>query len=252
MKKILLTLTMILSVFALSAQRITIIEEESGNVVESGASYFVYGDGSASYGYPGGPLQVKFILTSTATDTIVIKGEKIENNVVTGSSNDFCLDQCYAPTLYVSPDVKVGPDEEKDFSVHYQASEVSYTELLGQQQSMTYYIYEVENPDEKFVVNVTFMYSLDGVEDISKVDMFSNAYPMPARDVVNFDYNFATSVIGEVAIFNMMGQEVMRSEISGMQGKASINVSDLADGIYFYSLIINGKTEKSNKLIIRR
>lgn len=253
MKKLLLSLALILSVSALSAQRISVTEEATGNVVESGASYFIYGDGSASYGYPGGPLQVKFIVKSTATDSIVIKGEKIENNVVEGSNNDFCLFQCYAPTVYVSPDVPLGPADEKEFSVHYQPDfEVSYTELLDQQQSMTYYIYESNNPDEKFIVNVTFMYTLDGVEDLSKVEMFSNAYPMPASDVVNFDYNFTSNVNAEVAIYNMMGQEVLRNSVSGMSGKTSINVSDLSDGVYFYSLIVNGAVEKSNKLVIKK
>ena len=44
----------------------------------------------------------------------------------------------------------------------------------------------------------------------------------------------------------------MRNEINGMSGKASINVSDLTDGVYFYSLIINGKVEKSNKIVVKK
>ena len=92
-----------------------------------------------------------------------------------------------------------------------------------------------------------------GVEDVNNIAEFSNAYPMPASDVVNFDYSFNSDVNSAmVAVYNMMGQEVLRSDISGMSGKHSLNVSDLADGVYFYSLIVNGKTEKSNKLIIRK
>ena len=78
-------------------------------------------------------------------------------------------------------------------------------------------------------------------------------YPVPASNVVNFDYNFPASVNNAtIAIYNMMGQEVMRNEISGIQGKASLNVSDLADGVYFYSLIVNGEMAKSSKLIIKK
>ena len=240
---------MILSVFALSAQRYTVTETGTGNVVESGATYHIWDDGSAAYGYPGGPLQISFDIT--AIHNCIIIGGKIENNVVPGTTNDFCMGQCFMPSVYESPaTILEEGGEPLEFSMHYLAD--NYLDVLGQEQSMTYYIYEEGNPEEKFFINVIFVYSLDIIDDYSSAEVFSNAYPMPARDVVNFDYNFATSVIGEVAIFNMMGQEVMRSEISGMQGKASINVSDLADGIYFYSLIINGKTEKSNKLIIRK
>ena len=117
---------------------------------------------------------------------------------------------------------------------------------------MTYYIYEEGDPDNAIVINVIFKYTLDDVESISAIDEFSNAYPMPASDVVNFDYSFNVDVNAEIAVYNMMGQEVMRNAISGMSGKACLNVSDLTDGIYFYSLIVNGKTEKSSKLVIRK
>ena len=249
MKKLIFTLVLLLSVFALSAQSFIVTEKESGNVVETLSTYYVWGDGSEfSWGYPGGQLEAEFKVE--ATDNIDIVCAKFENNDIPGTTNDLCLGACYTPTTTVTPPKPMAQGEIWDFSVHYQAED--YLTVLGQQKSMTYHLYDNNNPEVIFVLNVFFMYSYESINDYSSAEVFSNAYPMPARDVVNFDYNFATSVIGEVAIFNMMGQEVMRSEISGMQGKASINVSDLADGIYFYSLIINGKTEKSNKLIIRK
>ena len=128
-----------------------------------------------------------------------------------------------------------------------------YMTVLGEEQRLTLEIVDAANPEESFVINVIFKYSLDGVNDINAVEEFSNAYPMPASSVVNFDYSFNSSVNSAmVAIYNMMGQEVLRSEISGMSGKHSLNISDLTDGVYFYSLIVNGVVEKSNKLIVRR
>ena len=48
----------------------------------------------------------------------------------------------------------------------------------------------------------------------------------------------------------MMGQEVVRQDIN--DSHVSINVSDLTDGIYFYSLIVNNETVKTNKLVVRK
>ena len=245
MKKLLLTLSLIVSVLALSAQSYQVTEKETGNIVENGVTYYVFGDGEASWG----ELNIEFNVTTF--EHVRLIGEKVENNVVDGTLNYFCWGQCLSPLVYVSDPYDMPADSTDVFSMHYMYQN-QIEDVLGMEQSMTYYLYEANNPDDKFTINVVFKYSLNEVENVNDVVEFSNAYPVPACDVVNFDYNFSNSVNAEIAIYNMMGQEVMRNDINGMSGKASINVSDLADGVYFYSLIVNGVVEKSNKLIIRR
>ena len=246
MKKLLLSLTLILSVMALSAQSFTVTEKETGNVVENGATYYIYSDGSSEV-YE---LGMEFLVT--ANESIRIIGEKVEEQVVEGTLNYICWGQCLSPTVYVSDPYQMGAGETADFSAHYTYRN-TMEEVAGLEQIMKYYIYQANDTDKKFVINITFKFSMFGVEDVNNIAEFSNAYPMPASDVVNFDYSFNSDVNSAmVAVYNMMGQEVLRSDISGMSGKHSLNVSDLADGVYFYSLIVNGKTEKSNKLIIRK
>lgn len=244
MKKLFFTLLLITSVFALSAQKYTVTEKESGAVVENGASYVVYGDGEATWG------ELMLELTVTANESVDLVAEVEVIQAVAGTYNMICLDQCYAPGVTVTPVVNFNAGDAKDFAMHYMY-ESSMEEVLGQEQIMKYYLHE-DGSHDMFVVNVIFKYSLTGIEDYSSAEVFSNAYPVPASDVVNFDYNFSSNVNAEIAIYNMTGQEVLRSAINGMSGKASINVSDLADGVYFYSLIVNGVMEKSNKLVIRR
>ncbi len=247
MKKFLLTLTIMMSVMVLSAQKF-IVNDADGNAVESGASFVVYGDGSASWGYPGGELLIEF--TVTVTENVRLIAEKVENGVVDGTTNYLCFGQCLSPTVYVTEPVALTPESEPElYSMHYMADD--YTMVAGEEQSMTYNLYEANNPDDKFVINVVFKYSLDGVVENSIVESFSNAYPSPANSTVYFDYSFTTNASAAIAIYNMMGQEVLRNDISGISGKASVNVSDLTDGVYFYSLIVNGVAEKSSKLVVR-
>lgn len=244
MKKLIFTLTLILSVFALSAQSYQVVTTD-GRVVENGESFYLYGDGAASYG------ELILNLDVIANQPVSLIAEKVELQVVEGTYNMLCLGQCYAPNVYVSPVVDINGGETKEFSMHYMY-ENTIEDVCGLEQIMDYYLYPADNTDDKFIIHVIFKYSMDGVEDNNSVDMFSDAYPVPARDVVNFDYNIASDLDAEIAIFNMTGQEVLRSHINGISGKASINVSDLADGVYFYSLIVNGKTEKSNKLVVKK
>lgn len=236
--------------FAASAQNFTVTEKETGNVVENGASYYVYGDGSELWGEIGGEMQIEFDLVANENMRVICR--KIENNVIDGTMNYICFGQCLLPETYETEPIPVSPDDEEPllFSAHYMAAE-DYTTVLGQEQSMTYEIWNAANPDEKFVINVIFKYSLEDVAEVAAANVFS-AYPTPATDVVNFDYDLSGSVnSAAVVVYNMMGQEVMRSDLNGMSGKLSMNVSGLSEGVYFYSLVINGKTEKSSKIVIK-
>lgn len=251
MKKTFLALALILSVMALSAQSFTVTEKESGNVVENGASYYIYGDGSELWGEPGGEMQIEFDVT--ANENLRMVGKKTPTNFVEGTTTWICFGECLIPSTEVQQTApqQLEADTTLLLSCHYMADD--YLAVLGQEQHITLEIWNAATPEETFVINVVFKYSLDGMENITAVEEFSNAYPMPAHDVINFDYSFNAGVNSAViAVYNMMGQEVMRSEISGMSGRHSLNISDLVDGIYFYSLVVNGRTEKSNKMVISR
>ena len=250
MKKLLLSLTMVLAMFAASAQNFTVTEKETGNVVENGASYYVYGDGSELWGEIGGEMQIEFDVTANENMRVVAK--KTPNDpIVEGTLTWLCFGQCLAPSTGVQ---ETNPEEMTAgnpmlFSGHYMADD--YTTVLGQEQSVTFELWNAANPDEKFVINVIFKYSLTGVAEVTAQNVIS-AYPTPATDVVNFDYDLSGSVnSAAVVVYNMAGQEVMRNDLNGMSGKLSMNVSDLSSGVYFYSLVINGKTEKSNKIVVR-
>lgn len=244
MKKLLLSLALMLSVFSLSAQKFTVTEKTTGNIVENGANFYVYGEGNA-----WGELLLELLVT--ANEDVNLIAERIELQVVEGTYNMICLDQCYAPSMSITPAVPFAAGDTKDFSMHYQY-ENSFDDVVGQEQFIQYNLYE-EGSHEMFVITVTFKYSANGISDNSIVEEFSNAYPTPAKDVVSFDYNFSSSANDAyVAIYSMTGQEVMRSAINDLQGKISLNVSDLADGVYFYSLVVNGETVKSSKLVVRK
>ena len=59
-------------------------------------------------------------------------------------------------------------------------------------------------------------------------------------------------IIRDGKTFNMMGQEVIRQDVNVGGSRMSINVSDLTDGVYFYSLIVNNQTVKTNKLVVSK
>ena len=127
-------------------------------------------------------------------------------------------------------------------------------EPVGTEITIAYTFYDARNPEKKYTFTINLKYeSTEAIADFNSVDVFSNAYPNPASSTVSFDYNMPYDVnSASIAIYNMMGQEVVRQNLSIGGSRADINVSDLNEGVYFYSLIVNNKTVKTNKFVVSR
>jgi hypothetical protein len=69
--------------------------------------------------------------------------------------------------------------------------------------------------------------------------------------MVNFDYFLDIENAGSVIIRNLLGSVVKKSALTNAEGKLSVFTGDFPEGIYFYSLDMDGKTMITRKLIIR-
>jgi hypothetical protein len=67
---------------------------------------------------------------------------------------------------------------------------------------------------------------------------------------VNFEYSLNSGNDGSVVIRNLPGIVVKRAVLKSTESKMSIFTGDLPEGIYFYSLDINGKSMSTRKLVI--
>jgi len=82
-------------------------------------------------------------------------------------------------------------------------------------------------------------------------DIFvSNAYPNPTND--KFTISFSSDLRnegGNLQLFNSFGSLVMNQSFTDNKGSIIMDVSNLPDGIYYYSLSIQGKSSEVKKLI---
>ncbi len=79
----------------------------------------------------------------------------------------------------------------------------------------------------------------------------SEVYPNPTREFVSVDYDITGLNNAKVVIFNLLGSKVKEIELSDPVGTLKVNTSDLLEGIYFYSLLINNESLITQKLIIK-
>ena len=74
--------------------------------------------------------------------------------------------------------------------------------------------------------------------------LVTNLYPNPAKGEIKVD----VSEEGTLEMFNLLGEKVIFTTL--VKGTTSISTIMLQPGIYIYSIYINGKVAKRDKLVI--
>ena len=182
---------------------------------------------------------------STAIDVMV---KKTELSVVTGSTNSFCWDICYSTTDYMSNhwiSIAAGSSDSTHFSGDY----FNYGTLGSSLIRYTFFNRADANDSVSVIVNYTTT-PVAISENVLLID-FSNAYPNPASNAVNFNYNLLGTNSAEFVITDLLGSEHYRANLENENNKLMIDVSSFNAGVYFYSLRVDGKTQFTRKLIVR-
>ncbi len=184
--------------------------------------------------------------TSVNPLMIVCAREIIE--LVPGSVNSFCWGLCYPPNVdTASLNIKI---ESGDMSMEFQGDH-DPAGTVGV-STVKYTFYELGNADNKaqFTVNYNASDELAVGED--KVPEVTRAYPNPANEYVKFDYQSVnTGKQVRLVIYNLLGKMVQDIAITDNMGSLKVNTSDLTEGIYFYSLLVNNESTTTHKLIIK-
>jgi hypothetical protein len=186
---------------------------------------------------------------TTNTDMQHVFVRRSINQEVENTTNSFCFGvQCYPPFINesaVADTVKVGVID-KSFSADY------YPDGNGGLTSITYEFFDnLTFPNPVSVkTTIEFLISATGVNENKLV--FKGPFPNPASQTSSFEYNLPSSHSNaQVIIRNMLGVEVENIFLESRSGKKSINVSNYPSGIYFYTLIIDGKLIQSKKMIVK-
>ena len=115
------------------------------------------------------------------------------------------------------------------------------------------YVYDFSvNP---FLVS-TEVYSIPGVPYyVNEVGMgvkLQNAFPNPTRSYITIPFTINNNVVNaEIVIYNELGAEVYRNQISQASNNFKLNTKQFSKGSYFYSIIADGFKSPAKKIIIQ-
>ncbi|MBR4467874.1 MAG: T9SS type A sorting domain-containing protein [Bacteroidales bacterium] len=241
MKKSIFTLILLTLMGYVSAQ--TLQFEWEGTVFDEGETIECTND---EYGF-GEYIQHMQVRNITSEPMkVLIEKEIIQD--LEGVINSFCWGMCFGPDTFVSPeaiDIPAGEVNTDELSFHALYPDDLYGDVI-----IKYYAYEERNPDQRISIIVRFRKSGVGVNENVHTMTLGQAYPNPATNTVSFNYSFGGNLCA--VVYNLVGQEVMRQELNANDGQLSFSVADIQGGIYFCTMLVDGRAVSTQKFVVKK
>jgi hypothetical protein len=80
----------------------------------------------------------------------------------------------------------------------------------------------------------------------------SHAYPNPASDFLDIDFQIVGNQELRVGFYNVLGEQVKEFTLDRDQKSLRISLRDFASGMYLYQLMIDGRSVATKKIIVRK
>jgi len=243
MKKLILFLVIGLFGISTGYSQSLVIKDKSGNEKTGQTIDFLC---TPSIGY--GSIELDVFNVSGSRKSVKVR----RYDIALGDSAEItmCWLSCYPAFVTESPDAIL--IEPGAFSPNF-TGDIAYHSPLGTSTSK-FVFFDVDNPVDSSFITVNFVIGYLGVNNnhllLSEI---SNAYPNPASGNVNFDYKLpAYTNNARIRVINLLGTVIDELTLEKTEGKASLNVSNLKNGIYFYSLMINNSATITRKFVVKR
>ena len=242
MKKILLSvffITLLASAFAQSFS----LQDTNGVAINAGSKVYILGDPADVV------MTAKIWVKNNSGEAKEVMVKKFYVDVLANTMNYFCWGVCYGPDTYVSP---FGRTIEAGAVSHEFYGDYNPNAVIGKSTIM-YTFFDAAKPNDSVAVYVEFNGSpASAGKDLAGSVSFSEAYPNPAVSKVKVDYALPEYVNeASIQITNMLGVQVREIKLEELNGTARIEVSELQNGIYFYSLVSDKKLVLTRKFVVK-
>ncbi|HEX7412642.1 MAG TPA: T9SS type A sorting domain-containing protein [Bacteroidia bacterium] len=248
MKKQLFTLSIIFACFFKSnAQSFQLIDttgfgNTSTNLAQPTYTFTV--DTNAAYSF-------MFKVKNVTSSSISIKVKKY---IISNPSNDgitFCIGtNCYTPTTTLSAVVSIAANSSLvgGFLTDFAAASTPNTSRV------IYTVFNINTSSDS--ISLTINYNVSAAAGINQITGINNQItvcPNPASSEVFFAHDLKNvSQPVSVKIYNMLGTLVKTVALETYTNSTKIDINSLEEGVYIYSVLIDGKLIKTSRLIVSR
>ncbi|GGM82491.1 hypothetical protein GCM10010967_12710 [Dyadobacter beijingensis] len=80
----------------------------------------------------------------------------------------------------------------------------------------------------------------------------SNVYPNPASEYAEIDFAISSGLRdAKLTFYNVLGSQIQEFTLNKADRKLRVNTRDMATGLYFYQLSVDGKKVATKKMLVR-
>ncbi|MEI7490499.1 MAG: T9SS type A sorting domain-containing protein [Bacteroidota bacterium] len=192
-------------------------------------------------------LELKQKNISTGTQSF--KAMKAIRNLPDSQKAYYCFaGGCFSDTTIISPTTLIlaAGQEDNNFSCHIRPN-------MHSGSSKVYYkFFNTSDANDTIGIYIqTEIWHL-GINDLTDAQSeLGTGYPNPASEKFTVPYSLKHGEQSYMVIQNVLGSAVREETLSGQNGKIQFNIEGLPEGVYLYSLYVNGKIFSTKKLLVR-
>ncbi len=179
---------------------------------------------------------------------IAVVAERVDNQVSGSQYDYFCWEVCYGATVNRSIGaIQIRPDKSTDaFTLTF------FPEGEGSPVQVRMRFYNRSNPSDYVEHTFHFGTSATPIEAASATpQLLSQPYPNPARSIARLDYSLPMGThSAQLILFNLIGKRIAHFPLAELQGRAQFSVVDYPAGIYMVSLLVEGQSLATRRLIV--
>ena len=191
-------------------------------------------------------LDAGVIVVNSSSNTISVKCARTSSNLVAGHITYFCWYLCYGPGTAVSPDSIPCFSHDSIFAFH---GYVNANNIPGT-STVCYSFFNMYNVSDSVNLCFTYNFTPVGINEAADLSTVSTAYPNPADGMTSISYNTTSAKDSRIVISNLLGSTVKEIKLANKQGIVILSTSDFKSGVYFYSLVVDGKSTATKKLVV--
>ena len=208
--------------------------------------------------------EAKADIRNLGSNDVFVNVREVEKNLSSGHKFNYCWGGVCAD----------GENNKSVLPVSISAKEINtsfrvYLKTNGMEgmSSVTYRFSTINNTDS---IDIQFVFNHKGKTAIATPVQLTgasaginandiaiqgtvDAFPNPASHQTSIEYNLSNSFhTAYVRIYDLMGKEIAQYDLEDMSGTLRINLRNYNDGVYFYTLIADGKSLATKRLVVSK
>lgn len=251
MKKYLFALSILcVSFLKTNAQTVQLLDTTGGalNIAQPSYTFWVDKDSAANF---------MFNVRNTSSSAVSVYVKKYVISNAGGNLTTFCIGSlCYGSSTTQSGNVSIAANTTIP-PAHATGTFGLSTDFDAFASSGTaqvmYTLFNAANVNDSVSVIMNYNLTIAGIKSVVNNYSVSNVSPNPASNNVSINYDLKnSSQPASIKIYNMLGTLVKTVSLETYTNSTKIDITSLEEGMYFYSVVVGGKTVKTSRLVVSR